>query len=247
MSAGVAFRRIHGRIIPIIMGAAKAARSQGANAAKIVKAGTKVSVEYAKKNPGDAFKVAAAGGIFGGMLGGYAATRVNRKQLPKIKEEMQKSPQVDSRKFVKKTMPDVKVLTSTKDLYKDKHMTPWEKMVLTPHMRSVEQGDNAFALRLRGKDYVAVQKRAREGVVGHELGHIKQYQAGKRPSTFFPRLLGGQARFEKDAWKRSPSSDKNNTLQKRTYGTYKRARDYVRIGTAAGAAASVFAVARKAL
>ena len=213
-AAKVVFRRIRGRIVPIPV------------------SGKDVAL------------IGGGGAVAGASFGSISAAKQNRRDMAKITKDW-KNPKtsVETKKFVKQIkFKNVTVITNLKDLYASK-LKPRTKRAAEPLVIMAQAGRNAFAGRIDKQDVIIASKRAPKSVIGHELGHIRDFRKRGKPGFFQTGLIGtltgATYEREKRAWKLSPSKDRST--QKKALGTYERTRDRTRAGAALGFTAGIAA------
>lgn len=202
MKAPVIFRRIGGRVIPILTG---------------VKPGRVI-----------------AGAAVGAMVGEAAGAGSAHNDLKSLQRNMGKD-LVNTRAAVKRFgVANVTIISGESDLRKN--FGWFRRLQLKGATRLAAKRKNAFAARIGGKDYLFISKRANAGVIGHELGHIKDFRRNGAPgfiSSTLGRLSGSTLAAEKRAWALSPS--KRRDSKDSALKTYSSAQTGSRWGAIAGA------------
>lgn len=201
------------------------------------------------------------GAIAGSTVGGVYQTVALRKLGPKLDKELKGPKQVDSRATVRglKEFSKVEVITSRADLEANKNLTNVEKSLaikgkkLRYEIETFASGSNAAAYKSpeTGKEFIFASKSVNKQVLGHELGHIKDYREGKidkSTSSVFGVIKGKQYAAESRAWDKSPFKGKEDEPLKtdalQTYKINRRAHRTMAAFSVAGAATWAI-VARK--
>lgn len=189
------------------------------------------------------------GGIFGGTVGAGIGMEIalaeSEKDFKRLKKIISK-PKVNTRKFIiNSKLKNISLISSEKQLAKNKFFTKREKLGLRQAAIIAEKGENAFALSLRGKDFIFAGKKGNPAVIGHELGHIKDFRKRGVPGFFGTGLLGTLSgeilKTEKIAWKISASKSKEGITP--ALRTYERSQARARQVGATGAIASAIIAA----
>lgn len=240
----VVFRRIRGKIIPIAKGAGEATKKAATNVRK--KASRNLGKKITVEDKQFAMKYGAGGVILGPSVGMGVAGMMNRE---KVKDLFKKSgTSVDSKAYVKKTgIKNVTVITGRQDVAKIKGLSFRQKIGLERAADMASSGKNAFATRIKKKDFILVGKKTQADIIGHELGHIKDFRKRGMPGFFDTgvtgSLLGRTLKMEKRAWKASP--EKKQKGKKIALGTYERAQTGARAGLGVAVASGVGLLLRK--
>ena len=146
---------------------------------------------------------------------------------------------VQAQSYAKKHVPGVTVISTPAQAKKEFGFLT-RRLVVNPFLEQAKHGATAGAIPAykkhfwsKKKDIVLVPKKAEESVLGHELGHIKDFR--KRPhgfrDAFFPTTSGRQYAREEAAWKESPSKKGKQDLAPIALESYKRARTTARVST----------------
>lgn len=201
MSAGVIFRRIGGRIVPIL----------------------------AKAIPG-----VAPGAVVGALAGVTAGAVAAKPELKELKSKINSHP-VNAKKFVLSSGVDATVITSNRDL--KKNFGFFRRLQLSSALSQAKQGNNAFALQHDGKNFILSKSSVNAEVLGHELGHIKDFKKngklGFTETGILGALTGGTLAREQRAWKMRAYA--GHTAEKPALRSYEKGQVGARIGLAVGA------------
>ena len=218
-NAQVVFRRVRGRIIPILKKGGRAA----------------------EKNAPELAIATLYGGTIGNVVGKVEAAKANKKDGEEITKALRgRKNAVDTKKLTKQSgIKNVNVITNAKDV--KKHFKKEDQRLGRILQQIATKGDNAFALpNYKGKDYIFARKKTNKHVIGHELGHIKDFRQNKRgiSDKWFSTLSGKTYKREVEAWNQSPvkMTKDGEKLKEKALRTYERNRDYSRAGTAIGTA-----------
>lgn len=177
------------------------------------------------------------------------AKGIDTSQFP----ELVKGTLTDSRAYVEKVDPTIKVVDSPKTLadFVDKELGDRNRIVRAEAKRllgkAIEKGNNAFAFPGKGNhDYVISSPKANPVVLDHEIGHIKDFKTMrgggsldhmKKQDRSILRGLGrmfSKRIFEKDivqreerAWANVDSEDKKK-IEQAALDTYRKGFHYTR-------------------
>jgi len=191
---------------------------------------------------------ARAGGIAGLGLGFIASgayqVRALSKVWPKLKKDMLEH-QVATKETVSglKEFRGVEVISSRRDLEESKTLTNAEKRYVIKSSKKhlgygideITGGQNAAAWKNpdTGKEYVFASEKVNKQVLGHELGHIRDFREGKidrSTGSFTGILKGRQVASETRAWDKSPFKGKDDEpVRTNALETYKINRRAARI------------------
>ena len=247
MAGKVLFRRIGGKVIPMLDEAKGMANRAGKTAGKISK---RVGREVAER-PGEVIGFTIGGAIVGNEGGGKWASGVAKREdlHKKLMGYAETDTKVDAKKEASKH--GVIAITSVKDLQRSKHFTDMEKRGYARLAHTASQGRNAFAFQLRGKNFIMTKKKASASLVGHEIGHTIDYKKRGLPSAttrFYGNLTGSTYRREVRAWNESPNKGKNNEkIRETALRTYELGKMGSQYGTSAGALGGFAIGARRAI
>lgn len=246
MSA-VRFVRIRGKIVPIMQKAGEAIKGAGR--------AIKREAGYVKKgatHEGGAGGVVAAevgfwGAILTGSIGGAIGSKMAAKDRSKLIRGMKTDKdRVDAKKATSSVMKNVTVVSTQKDA--DKAFKTDAERKYFGQMAVKGTKDNAFAMRYKNKDYVFTTAKVSRTVLGHELGHIKDYRTNGTPgalSRVFGSLTGATLSRERRAWEYSPFKKKQREDMKQgALGTYEKRTRGVQAGVGV-AGAGVWMLLRK--
>jgi len=214
MAANIAFRMVKGRVIPI-----------------------KVPLG-ASGGPNDTALRTAIGGALGLEAGRVAAHYSAQENRDVLRKQMKKN-QVKAKKWLNAAgAKNVTHIGSHKEAMNQKHLPKalkskrfWQNLK-----------DNAFhvqdrksAKKGKRKSWIVTKgNRVNRDVLGHELGHHRDYV--KRGKFGYSAVLGSKYKSEKRAWKESPipRTKQNRKLRDNALETYRKERDYTRGGLALG-------------
>jgi hypothetical protein len=215
----VIFRRIGGRIIPIIKEHGPSIAHRAVNTALGAIGGAAFGLEGAAIE-------GAVRGTHNKVVFGLNTNTVNTKAFVKKQREFK----------------NVEVVTGLKDLYHNKKIPLFSKIALIAPMLSVRKGKNAFATRIGKVELIGAHKKTNPAAIGHELGHIKDFRKNGVPGAIkygLPGMISGhQYDIESRAWKLSPHKKLNSQqkeLKSVALGSYATARRWTRIGAVTGA------------
>lgn len=253
MAAGnVVFRRIRGRIVPIIASRASSAKNTA-----------KVYAKAANRNPGAVASTSmwsAVGAFYASVVGSVAGAVSANSARKKLQSEMHRGEMVDAHK-AGKAVKGVKVITSETEARKafSKEPRVFRDYAIADKMAVLAREgtkNNAFALRYKGKDYVFTSKKVNKYVIGHELGHIQDYRKNGTPGAFGSGIIGSISgatlRREKRAWDLSPFKPKNgkqaegeSRVKNPALTTYSRSTRGAQGGAAMGVAVGMWTLAKQ--
>lgn len=239
MSA-VRFVRIRGKIVPIMQKAGEAIKGAGRTAKK--EAGHVGKGLTGPAGPIVALNTAWAmviGGTLGGMAGSAMAAKDRSKLIRGMKTDKDR---VDAKAATSSVIKNVTVVSTQKDA--DKAFKTDAERKYFGQMATKGTKDNAFAMRYKGKDYVFTTQKVSRTVLGHEIGHIKDYRANGVPgplSRLFGSLTGATLRRERRAWDYNPyKKQERQDLKQGALGTYEKRTRGVQIGTGAALGAGTW-------
>ena len=222
-TGAVIFRRIRGRIIPIL--------------------------KKEKGTIGASLGLGTFGLGIGGSIGSAVLTKEDVKKSKRFAALMKKSEKSDTKKFVASSGIKTDVFTNEKDILKSKSLSVKEKKFFRffGHASGTFQGRNAFVAKIRGKNYLVSGEKTNKAVIGHELGHIKDYQKHGTQRGFFDRgimgnISGNVVAREKRAWSYSPViklSSTEKSIKKAALEGYETKQRRTRIGGAIGTALGI--------
>lgn len=210
MAKRVVFRRIRGRIIPIIQNA------------PFVAAGGFI------------------GATSGNVTSGLFQMRKRKKLEKAFTEDLTNSKKFLSfLKKKNKIVRDLNIslVSESSDIDKVKGLTFLEKVQIEAIVDSGGLENNAFFLQSRrGKRVILAGKKVPKNILGHEIGHAIDFSQNKPrfyEGGIFGTLSGKELKREQDAWDKSPV--RSNKHRKRTQDLALSTYSEVKVGTRIGA------------
>lgn len=181
----------------------------------------------------------AAGAALGATVGFAASVDTNKKGMAELSRKIKSNP-VDTKLAVARSgVKDVTVISTKQSL--KKHFGFLDRLSLNSALKEAQKGSNAFALENDGKAFIIAGKRVNSAVIGHELGHIKDFRRNGTPGFFETGLAGvvtgNLLRREKKGWRNS--TVKPGKVKAPALATYERAQKWAHTGAALGAIAGL--------
>ena len=178
----------------------------------------------------------ALGGMWGnqlGQVGGVLSASKDMKEIAKI----QKKDIGNTKEIIKKYAPDVKHITSSGELKKQKINFLAKGMIRKSIFES--KTPNIFYLKKTKKrpPLIISKGNVNKGIIGHEIGHHNDFSDPGFKNKL-RRFFRTEYKRETEAWKRSPIKD-DSELKKYPLATYKKKAIGGAIGTTAGVGAGV--------
>lgn len=156
---------------------------------------------------------------------------------------------VDAKEYIRKIDPDVKVVTTKKDLNRlakviSKEHNPITSAVTMSMLEdAINSGSNAFAYNGKKDQYVISSKKVNPIVLEHELGHVGDFRDIKAAGKTFQDVYGGSGllrsygrilsksiydkdiiKREEEAWRRVKTKSKErDRIEDSALGSYHRA------------------------
>ena len=174
-------------------------------------------------------------------LGGLLGNRMYKDKRDRLTELMAKEEgQVNAEDIVAEYSPDLDVVSTRDDVKKIKDINFIERFALK-HMipEDDKPWDNAFYLPIKGNEAVVVPKKVSPHVVGHEIGHHRDFE-GDVPGFFetgrIGTLRGKVLDMERRAWEKSPIEldETGEEMKGLALGAYENKQKYTRIGLGFG-------------
>jgi len=166
--------------------------------------------------------------------------RGHDKDVEKVRRAITSGTLVNSRKFVNKIDPKIKIFSTRSDIKQALSREPLIKpRVATALAASISSqimsGRNAFAMPGERGDYIFAPERTSAQVLGHEVGHILDFRKksinirrlGPYEETFWSsfwkptheqQVMGPERR----AWRMSPERKRPGSLERAALGSYEK-------------------------
>lgn len=205
--------------------------------------------------------VAATLGAGLGVLAVYDALRArgHKGDVERVRLAITTGRLVDSRRFVKRIDPKIRVLTTGAEIDRALMSEPnlsaaRRKAIVDEVAEDLKAGRNAYALVGERAAYIFAPARTSAGVLGHEIGHVLdfrkrglnyrnqgRYEGGLAAAVWKPSHESSVMSAEREAWRRSPRKDKG--LERAALGSYEKSFHGRRAFMAGSASALAFTVA----
>lgn len=182
----------------------------------------------------------AEAGWLGSGIGEFAGSLMYADQYEKMQKLMdEKKSQVSPEKYVAKHTPDIKIISTKKDVDESK-LNFLNKFFLKLQMpEEGEKWDNAFYIPNKEHSAVVVPEKVNKYILGHELGHHKDLAGTNGPmfsSGLMGALTGRTVDVERNAWEKSPIKidEKGQEIKDVALGSYENMQKYMRLGFGLG-------------